>query len=186
MADEHREDDEWEGGQLEEAPQDEPAPELPDSEELDAKLAELESEEGFDEPLIDDPGVSPIPQEDGQLDEGLASLEADEPFQHTLEKSASAIEPVSEPDSPDVSDPPDDESLTPPGTLKEFYEAGGTTSGTSGSLPGFPEPSKDGPMDPLKQYLDSGYSMAQLQSDLLIDHSSQLDMLTESLERGRL
>lgn len=177
-------DDEWEDGPIDETLRDEPAPEMPISEELDAQLAKLEGEEGFDEPLIDDPGISPIPQE-SRLDEGLQTLEANEPFEPPA-ASSTAIEPISEPDSPDVSGTPGDDTLDPPATLQEFAESGGKFESGKVSLPGFPSPQQDGPMDPMKQYLDSGYSVSQLQSDFLMDHSAQLDLLTESMERVRL
>jgi hypothetical protein len=48
-----------------------------------------------------------------------------------------------------------------------------------------PAPSQDGPVDPLKQYLDSSYSLANAHNDFLLDHSQQLDTLLEGLERGR-
>jgi hypothetical protein len=184
MPDDFEKEDEWEGGPIEETPQDEPAPEELDSEQLDAQLADLEEKEGFDEPLIDDPGVSPIPEEN-QLDSKVASLEADAPFQFEAAEVGEAELPAENPAAVG-SELPEDDPEAPPATLEGFYEAGGKTSGTSGSLPGFMPASQDGPMDQLKQYLDSNYSLSQQQVDFLIDHSAQLDILSEGLERGRL
>lgn len=194
-------EEEWEGGPLEEAPRDEPAPEMPEPEDLAAQLANLEENEGFDEPEIADAGISPIPQQEPPATEipqndplqvELQTLEANEPF---LKPSAHAPEVpdrmvIDTPATPSTGDSmvvPGDEGLpAPPATLQGFYEAGGKIQGGLGALPGFPPMQQDGPMDHLKQYLDSSYSMSQLSSELLIDHTAQLDLLQESLERSRL
>ena len=173
---------EWEGGPLEPEPQDQP-----DTGGLDEQLQSLEEGEGFEEPEIADEGISPAAQFEEPLEASLQTLEEDEPFQ--LQKQAPfTLDPLEEPAIPAIDGelPEADDPLTPPESMQEFYEEGGKFEGGQASLPGFPPVSKDGPMEGLKSFLDSGFSLSQINADLLMDHGAQLDHITESLGRARL
>jgi hypothetical protein len=172
---------EWEEGPIEPVSRDQPS-----EEGLDEQLQSLEDNEGFEEPEIADEGISPTNQFEEPLEQALQTLEADEPFE--LQKQAPvALDPLSEPAAPDLGSIPEEaDPLTPPGSLQELYAAGGRSDSGGTSLPGFPPVSNDGPIDSLKTFLDSGFSMNQLHTELLIDHGAQLDHLTESLGRARL
>jgi len=183
------EDDDWEEGPItnEEVSRDEPAPELPSSEELDAQLKHLEANEPemAQEPEIADEGVSPI-HPDEALKDQLQTLETNEPFQPQAHQASAAVEPISQPASPDISDMPEDDPQAPPATLKDFYEAGGTIQGGLGALPGIPGPRPEEAGEPLKQYIQSAGNFSQATADFLLDHTQQLDGILERLERGRL
>jgi hypothetical protein len=177
--------EDWEGGPLENEPRDEAAPELPDTEQLDQQLSDLEEGEPFPEPEIADEGVSPVP-DSAPLEQELQTLEEEQPFEFQKEGAAPDAPEIEAP-NPELLETPEDgeEFPPPPATLEDFYKTAGKTQGGMGALPGMPAPSQDGPVDPLKQYLDSSYSLANAHNDFLLDHSQQLDTLLEGLERGR-
>jgi len=195
------EDDEWEDGPLEDEAREETAPVDPEDvgEELQAQLEKFDAEQDFEfagEPEVADPGIPPTAEmfsdnapaipEGGALDEQLQTLEGTEPFDFQQASAEAPEAPnVSAPDA-NLMDEPDDEIGFPPESFGKFLEQGGETDGRTGSLPGMPRASQDGPIDPLKQHLDSSFSLARAQNDFLIDHSQQLDGLLEGLERGRL
>ena len=81
-------------------------------ERLDQELSDLEANEpqpGDDTPQIDDPGISPIPGEE-LLNDEVASLEADEPFDFTK----SAGEPAAAPEVGEV------DTESPPERLEDY------------------------------------------------------------------
>lgn len=108
--------EEWEGGPIEVGPVKRgDAPE--DIQHLDQELASLEANEpqpGDDTPQIDDPGISPIPQDSEQLlGQEVAELEAEKPFD--FQGTASQSE------SPEVG-PVDTEDYEPPESLGEYLK----------------------------------------------------------------
>lgn len=105
--------EEWEGGPIEMGPLKRDA--APDNvERLDQELFDLEANEpqpGDNTPQIDDPGIPPFPGEE-LLNEEVAELEADEPFDFTK----SAGEPAEAPEVGEV----DTADYTPPETAGEY------------------------------------------------------------------
>lgn len=171
---------EWEGGPIEE----ESAPSINPA-EMEEMLQSLESEDGFEQPEVADEGVSPTAPFEEPLEQALQTLEADQPFEQPPQSSIGDLElPTESPQGVDVSIP-DDDIEAPPPTLQGFYESGGKFDGSVGSLPGFDRPQED-PTQGIQTYLHSGLAASRAQSDMLIDHGSQLDHITESIGRARL
>ena len=171
---------EWEGGPLEPEPQDQP-----DTGGLDEQLKSLEADEGFEEPEIADEGISPAAPFEEPLESALQTLEENEPFEQPTQAPVGALELPSEPTAGVDASIPEEDVPVPPATLQGFYEAGGKSDGRMGELPGMPRASED-PMQGISTFLNAGMSMSRAQSDMLIDHGSQLDHLTEAIGRARL